>query len=283
VVLGLVAEKVAGESLKFLDRRILQPLAMTHTVYDPVERGERLAQGYTSFALGPAEIANPEGRGWVVAAGALWSTPSDLAQWDLALMDGKILRPDSFKLMTAPRTLADGTPTEYGCGLTISRRRGVTVLTHNGMVSGFNAHNSMIPSTRSAVVILSNSEFLIGPLHARILSLLTQPKEGLPQIAGMSAADAAKDFFARLQNAKIDRQQLGEEFDHLLTADRLRAAAIKLKPFGQPTRIEIENLAERGGMEVANLRFSFDSSKPIKALMYRTPDGKIQEFLVIPD
>ena len=127
------------------------------------------AQGYSSFALGPPEIAKPEGTGWVAAAGALWSTPSDIAKWDLALMDGKLLKSESFKLMTTPRVLAGGRTTDYGCGLAISVRNGVTVLTHSGMVSGFNANNSMIPSTRSAVVMLSNSEFLIGPLHSKIL------------------------------------------------------------------------------------------------------------------
>ncbi len=282
VILGLVVEKVAGESFgRFLEQRILRPLGMDHTVYDPDGRQPGLARGYASFAFGPPELAQPEGPGWVAAAGAMWSTPSDLAKWDLALMDGKILRPESFKLMTTPRILADGTMTEYGCGLAMTLRKGKTVLSHNGMVSGFNANNSMIPSTRSAVIILSNSEFLMGALPSKILALLTQPKEDRPRIAGATAADAAREFFKCLQSGKIDRSQLGEEFNHLLTADRLRGAAARLKALGRPLQVEVEQLSERGGMEVANVRFAFKSGKAVKALMYRTSDGKIQEFLIV--
>jgi CubicO group peptidase (beta-lactamase class C family) len=282
VILGLVVEKVAGEPFgRFLERRILRPLAMDHTSYDPEGRSQGLAQGYASFALGPPEMANPEGRGWVAAAGALWSTPSDLAKWDLALLDGKLLKSESFKLMTTPRVLTNGRVTEYGCGLAISLRNGVTVLTHSGMVSGFNAHNSMIPSARSAVVLLSNSEFLIGSLHSNILSLMTKPREDLPKIAGVPALDAARLFLTRLQSGNIDRQQLGEEFNYLQTAERLLATSTRLKALGEPTEVDVDQLSERGGMEVANVRFAFKSGSAVKALMYRTPDGKIQEFLVL--
>ena len=61
-----------------------------------------------SFWLGAPEIVPLEGRGWVAAAGALFSTPTDLAAWDLALIGGKVLKPESFKLMTSPRRLNDG-------------------------------------------------------------------------------------------------------------------------------------------------------------------------------
>ena len=35
----------------------------------------------------------PKATGWIGAAGGLWSTPTDLLAWDLALMDGKVLSP----------------------------------------------------------------------------------------------------------------------------------------------------------------------------------------------
>jgi len=284
VILGLVVEKVSGESFaEFLQRRILKPLGMENTTYEPEAILDRFAQGYTSFALGPAERALPEGKGWVAAAGALWSTPTDLAKWDMALMDGKTLNPDSYKLMTKARTLANGRGTGYGCGVAISLRNGVTVLTHSGMVSGFSAYNSIIPATRSAAVLLSNSEFLISPLHSRILSLMTKSEEALPKITRLSAADAARDFFARLQQGKVDRQQLGEEFSELLSAARLRDTASRLRRFGRPTKVDVESLWERGGMEVADVRIAFKSGQAVKALMYRTPDGKIQEFLVLKE
>ena len=44
------------------------------------------------------------------------------------------------------------------------------------------------------------------------------------------------------------------------------------------SELEVVDVYERGGMEVAKLRFRV-GSVPAEALMYRTPDGRIQELL----
>jgi D-alanyl-D-alanine carboxypeptidase len=303
VILGRVVEKVSGEMFgKFLERRILQPLAMEHTLYEPRQPGESLAQGCRSFALGPQEMAAPEGLGWCAAAGALFSTPSDLAKWDLALMEGKVLKPGSWSVMTARRKLADGRMSDYGCGLSVRSRSGSTVLAHNGAVSGFLAYNAMIPATRSAVIVLVNCEdgTSASKLHATLLSLLL-PKPppssplasltnrpaanlpasppALPAISGPSAIDAAKDFLSRLQAGRIDRGQLGEEFSYYLDSKKIRGASARLKPYGKPAKVELARSGERGGMEVVVVRFTFKSGV-LETLMYRSPDGKIQQFFV---
>jgi hypothetical protein len=110
---------------------------------------------------------------------------------------------------------------------------------------------------------------------------MTKAPEDPPKIAGQTAVEAAKAFFRQLQSGKIDRGKLGVEFNHLLSNDRVRQTAQRLKPFGQPLRVELDSIAERGGMEVANLRFVFKSERAIKVLLYRTPDAKIEEFLIL--
>src|SRR5262249_8578583 len=150
VLLGAVVEKVSRKPFgRFLTERILDPLGMKHSAFEPgPDRTERV-RGYTAFALGPAEPAVPEARGWLHAAGGLWASAPDLARWDLALMDGKLLKPASYRLMTTPRRLTSGKTKDYGCGLNIVRLDGETVLTHGGAVSGFQAFNAMVPRTRS--------------------------------------------------------------------------------------------------------------------------------------
>lgn len=135
-----------------LDERIFKPLGLAHTRYEPTRGEPGLAEGYTPIGLGPAEPSIPEGKGWIGAAGGIWSTPEDLMKWDLALMDGKVLKPASWKFMTTPRALADGRSSAYGCGQSLRDRGPVLVLTHGGGVSGFGARNAFIPATRSAVV-----------------------------------------------------------------------------------------------------------------------------------
>jgi CubicO group peptidase (beta-lactamase class C family) len=166
-------EKVSGQSFgEFRQTRILGPLGMKHTVYEPETSDTRLAHGYTSFALSAPEAAVPEEKDWLSTAGGIYSTPSDLALWDLALMGGNVRKPESFKLMTTARQLPDGTTTEYGCAMetrVLGRR---LVFSHGGAVSGFRAWNQMIPSTKSAVILPANSESGLGNLPRHILDLL---------------------------------------------------------------------------------------------------------------
>ena len=287
VILGRIVEKVSGEPFgQFLARRILKPLGMTRTLYEPTGREPDLAQGYVTFALSPPEAAVPEGTGWVAAAGAIWSTPSDLAKWDLALVDGTVLKPGSYRLMATPRTLANGASAGYGCGLAIGTRNGQTVLAHSGGVAGFYALNSTVPATRSAVVLLSNLDSydavnaIYGPLMAALVA--TPPKTATPAIAGPPAAEAMKAMFLSLQAGKVDRAQLGEEFSAYLTDAKVRSASERLKGYGEPAKVDVESVAERGGMEVSHVKFTF-ASGVLKGLMYRTPDGKVQQFFVLPE
>ena len=128
----------------------------------------------------------PGGPGWVAAAGALFSTPTDLAAWDLALVDGKVLKPESFKLMTSPRRLTDGTLSNYGCGLAMGERGGVAFLSHSGAVNGFHALNIVVPSTRSSATLFSNlssysdTNAVYGELTALVLPKPAAPRTGIP-------------------------------------------------------------------------------------------------------
>ena len=285
VILGRIVSKVSGEPFaSFLERRILRPLGLVHTVFQPSATAPRLARGYMTFALGPPEPATPEGPGWVSSAGALYSTPTDLATWDLALMDGKLLKPESYKLMTTPRTLAPGAVSNYGCGLAIGRLNNQPVLTHAGAVAGFYALNTMVPSSRSNVVLLSNfdSYDAVNAVYRQVMNALVPPpaeSTGVPSIAGPPAPEAARLLFLALQQGHVDRAQLGEEYSYFLTDEKIAAASARLKPWGEPVRVEVESVSERGGMEVARTRLIF-ANGVLRGLMYRTPDGKVQEFFV---
>jgi CubicO group peptidase (beta-lactamase class C family) len=284
ILLGRVVEKVSGESFEsFLTRRILKPLDLDHTVYEPVASHQRLARGYTTFALGEPEYSGPEAKGWIGAAGGIYSTPADLAKWDMALIGAKVLKPESYELMTTPRKLNDGKLTEYGCGLGVRMQNGRRILAHNGAVSGFVAWNATIPSTRSAVVMLCNQDGGLGSLPNQIFSLLLkEPTPSVPAIKGLAAAEAAKQAFASLQKGSINRAEFSEEFNLYLTDSRIAGAAKRLKSYGTPTKAEVLSSNERGRMEVTTTRLTFKKGT-LKALMYRMPDGSIEQFFVYPE
>ena len=298
IILGEIVARVSGMPFgEFLERRLLKPLELTRTVFEPDREAPGLSRGYSAFALSGPEPALPEGRGWIGAAGGLYSTAADIVKWDLALIGGRVLKPESLKLMTSPRTLKDGSLSNYGCGLNIGHPEGRLVYSHGGGVAGFIAQNTILPESRSAVVILVNFDFPQGVYRSVIRALLsaTRPSEakpetapssatsaparGVPSIQGPSAADEARLLFGQLQKGRVDRGQLGEEFSWFLTEERIEGASARLSVFGEPKSVELKSLGERGGMEVSNVTFTFASGS-LSILMYRTPDGKVQEFFV---
>lgn len=280
ILLGRVVEEVSGESFgAFLSRRIFKPLGMDRTAYEPASTDPRLALGYSTFALSDPEFIAPEALGWAGAAGAIYSTPGDLVKWDLALLDGRVLKPDSFALMTAPRKLTTGKVTEYGCGLSVRNQAGRQVLAHNGAVSGFATYSAMIPSMRSAVIMTCNLDGGLDALPGQVLALLLKDPSNVPVVAAPSAADTAKAVFAQFQRGKVDRKQFAEEFNIYLTAEKLAGAVRRLKPFGTPRAAEVTSRNERGGMEVTMTRLTFKSGI-LHAQMYRRPDGIIEQFFV---
>ena len=280
ILLGRVVEKISGEKLgAFLWRRIFQPLEMRHTFYELDTTDPRLAAGYQSFALSDPEVIAPEASGWLRGAGGIYSTPSDIAKWDLALISGKVLKPDSYALMTTARKLNDGKSADYGCGLSVTSQGGRQVISHGGAVSGFNTHNAVSPSTRSAVIMMCNVEGGMSGLPAQIFSLLLKEPGNVPVIAGPSAVETVKATFAQLQKGKVQREQFSEEFNFYLTDEKIAGAAKRLTRYGDPKKADVLTSRERGGMEVTTTRLTFASGE-LRVLMYRMPDGKIEQFFV---
>jgi len=280
IMLGKAIETVSGQTVgAFLAQRIFTPLGMTRTAYDPPRSDTGLAQGYTSYVLAPPSPALPEASGWIGAAGAIWSTPTDLLTWDLALIDGQVLSRASYVVLTTPRTLADGRSTGYGCGLGVQSGGDALVLRHGGAVAGSVAQNTVVPATRSAVVVFANADFAaIGEITAAAIDKLT-PHVDVPKVTGLAALDAAKAFLASLEQDKIDRATLSDDFNALLTPQRVATDRASLASHGRVTDVRVVQTVERGGMEVAVVQFKVGST-PAQSLMYRTPDGRIQQFLI---
>ena len=281
VLLGRILEKASGQPLgSFLGEKIFTPLGMTHTLYEPKADDRRVAPGYTSFALTTLTPAAREGDGWVGSAGAIYSTAADIARWDMALMEGRVLKPKSWELMTRPRMLANGKSSNYGCGLSVGTRDGLTVFTHGGAVSGFIARNTFIPQTRSAVVVVINDEdgplanalvdralAVVMPARSANLPVTTGPsaaredRGAIPRVKGPEPGTTASALFTALQAGTLDRSGLGEEYSVFVTDAKARDASRALKPFGAPTGVSVKSVGERGGMEVSSVRLTFGSGR----------------------
>jgi D-alanyl-D-alanine carboxypeptidase len=282
LILGRVIEKVSGVPFgTFLGQRIFTPLKLTRTVFEPAAPTSvgNMARGYTSFGFADPIPAEPEARGWAGSAGAIWSTPTDLLTWDTSLLDHTLISPSAFAVLATAQRLTDGRSSGYGCGEGVNDRGQAVVLSHGGAVSGFVAQNTVIPATRSAVVLLSNTDFSpIGALNQELVAKLMPRGVDVPLVAGLSAVDAAKKFLTELEKGRVDRSTLGEDFNVFLTPAKVAGGQKALNAMGAISKIRVANTIERGGMEVAIVQFEVGGTAS-EGLMYRTPDGKVQEFL----
>ena len=82
----------------------------------------------------------------------------------------------------------------------------------------------------------------------------------------------------RYPRGTVDRSTISADFDVYLAPAKVAEARRALNALGPISNVRVTGLRERGGMEVSSIAFTVGST-PAQGLMYRTPDGKIEEFL----
>jgi D-alanyl-D-alanine carboxypeptidase len=170
ILLGLIAERATGRRLgALLWERIFDPLGLDGTDFPEADRQLRgpHATGYARVALGEPYVdvtaASPS-EAW--AAGAIVSTPGDVARFLDALMSGELLDKAAWQAM------ADTEPTGerrgYGMGLMrVELPGGEAAYGHTGGAPGFNCVALRSESGR-AVVMYRNAMDLTNPLPVHL-------------------------------------------------------------------------------------------------------------------
>lgn len=110
----------------------------------------------------PADPPPPQGDG---AAGGVIASAMDLARFDIALSEGRLLSDASRALMWEPTRATDGSPLPYGIGWFVSSWRGHRVAWHTGLWEGkYSAlYLTLLDEPRSTLILLANSEGLRWP------------------------------------------------------------------------------------------------------------------------
>ncbi|HEX6749397.1 MAG TPA: serine hydrolase domain-containing protein [Longimicrobium sp.] len=155
LVLGLLIEKVSGEPYaRYLESRIFQPLGLRATRYcDPEPVIPHRAAGYVQRDTGVVN-APYTSMSAVFSAGALCSTVGDLAAWNRALAQGRVVGPASWARMTTPEAAAQDHG--YGYGLSVMSFEGHRLFGHGGELAGFKTANAYLPDDSLSVTVLAN-------------------------------------------------------------------------------------------------------------------------------
>jgi len=98
--------------------------------------------------------------------------------------------------------------------------------------------------------------------------------------AGLPDATAlTQTWLANLAQGRIDRSALTADFNAFMTPQRIAEAAASLAPLGTPQVVNTRAVL-RGGLVVNVLTVTF-KTKSMRAILYRTPDGKIAELFLL--
>lgn len=178
-VAQLLMSDVSGEEFpELMDRLVLHPLAMSRSSYrQPLPEGAA-----DQAALAHQADGTPVPGGYHVypemAAAGLWTTPSDLARWAIALSaafngtPGGVLRPETAAAMLTPG-LGD-----WGLGVAVSGEGEWLRFSHSGSNEGYRAILVAYPRRGEAVVVMTNGEnggAILGPVSRAIGRMLSWP------------------------------------------------------------------------------------------------------------
>lgn len=175
VMLGLIIAKVSGESYgEFLDQRIFAPLKMNRTVV--FQRGKNAvpnrAFGHTRQGRVFKET-DQDSTSATLGDGGIYSNLEDLARWDDALQECKLLSEKEMQSALTPVRLNDGLqtylpkgagddpkaaqrPVEYGFGWFLDSYQDHKRSYHDGETMGFRTTIQRFVDDRWTIVVLCN-------------------------------------------------------------------------------------------------------------------------------
>ena len=155
MLLGNIVEKLYGKPYAIALRdEIAKPLGLSSVdVCDDIPTG-RAAVGYIRLSDGKNGPPNYQHISQALGDGGVCATASDMAKWNHALHNGRVVSTASYAAMTTPRGAAKG----YGFGLSVRKSLwGSPAVVHDGVTGGFSSHNGWYPAESLSVTLLYNA------------------------------------------------------------------------------------------------------------------------------
>ena len=149
--LGTIIEKVTQKSLAdAFDSWIIQPLELKNTFYDDYSTASKrisgLAENDRSYEYHLSAVGT---------AGAMISTPSDVAKFGAAIYNGTFLSPEFKQAMVTDYTTHLGGD-EYGLGTRMWEDYGIYHLGHTGTLMDYRSVLMYIPEKRVTIALSTN-------------------------------------------------------------------------------------------------------------------------------
>ena len=148
-------------------RLVFGPAGMTHSGRQNrrlplrADLAAALARPYHVDSTGRVVASAPPGPQGDGAAGGVIASAMDLARFDIALTQGRLLSPQSLATMWTPGRSPTGATLPYGLGWFIAAPFGETLLWHTGLWEGaYSALYLKVPARHLTLILLANSDAL---------------------------------------------------------------------------------------------------------------------------
>jgi D-alanyl-D-alanine carboxypeptidase len=295
-VLAYIVERVSGMPYAdFLRKNIFTPLEMTSSGSGFAAQ----ANTATPYEGSPGKFRPaqpPISLDLAYGAGSIVSTVTDLARWDAALIEGKLLNAESMHALWTNGTLPNGQPVHYAMGFVVDKIGSHREIWHNGFTpkAGGYCLNAIFPDDDLFIIVLSNAsqdsfrgkpEQIVKEVLALYDPSVAEPKEA-PPASGPVQDDPAVNALAmkiwdQMNSEKLDRSLLSPEMNAAMTPELLAQVASQLQGMGQLEKLRLlEKTAMNGGTNyVYDAQFS---SGMHKIQIFMTADGKVGGYRLLP-
>ncbi len=159
-LVGCAIEAASGEKYAdFATANVFVPAGMTHTFVD--DRYKIIANRtrfYSSDKAGEVVNADPLDSSYKIPGGGWISTAGDLAEFEIAMLDDKLVKRATRDLMWTAQRQTDGSADHYGLGFGILKMGDLAAVGHSGSQQGTSTDILMVPEKRDGIVVLINMD-----------------------------------------------------------------------------------------------------------------------------
>lgn len=172
-VVGCVIEGASGETYTdYMAEHVFKPAGMTHAILDNFAIVPHRARGYEKDDDGSVRNAGLMDSSYKIPGGGYVSTPEDLVRFAAAVMDDRLLKPQTVEMMWTAQKTSDGKETRYGLGWGIAEFQGLPLFAHTGGQQGTSTSLMALPSRHYASAVMINMEHIEAAEINRAISQL---------------------------------------------------------------------------------------------------------------
>ena len=174
--------------LTFMRRHVFEPLAMDHTEADAVNEPAPTAASYfPRFASDPhygPDPMRPLDYSCYAGSSVFLSTPTDMVRFAIAINSGKLLKPDTVKLLQTSQRLPSGAETGYGLGwdletVSLAGTQTTMIGHHGDSLGGMVSSLMTFPDQGIVVSVISNISYSdTSGLAVQLAHAFAEPGQG---------------------------------------------------------------------------------------------------------